>query len=126
MTRLFALSVTLTLAVACLALPAVATAGDGDVDYSAPYITVDPETGKLITVNPGPTMKVHPAPSENGNAGDATIMAGAQSTISGPSKTPAADAMAGSGYVIAAAITGAVILSSVLFLFLRKSGVRDA
>jgi len=25
---------------------------DGDVDFSAPYLTVDPETGKLITVDP--------------------------------------------------------------------------
>jgi len=25
---------------------------DGDVDFSAPYITLDPETGKLITVDP--------------------------------------------------------------------------
>jgi len=34
-------------------------ASDGDVNYSAPYITVDPETGKLITVNPGPELKMH-------------------------------------------------------------------
>ena len=25
---------------------------DGDVDYSAPYVTLDPKTGKLITVDP--------------------------------------------------------------------------
>jgi len=25
---------------------------DGDVDFSAPYMTLDPETGKLITVDP--------------------------------------------------------------------------
>jgi len=34
-------------------------AGDGDVSYSAPYITVDPATGNLITVNPGPELKTH-------------------------------------------------------------------
>ena len=28
------------------------SAYDGDVDYSAPYITVDPETGKLVTIDP--------------------------------------------------------------------------
>ena len=25
---------------------------DGDVDYNAPYLTVDPETGKLVTIDP--------------------------------------------------------------------------
>lgn len=40
-------------------LPGVAGASDGDVDYSAPYITVDPETGELITVNPGPRPVMH-------------------------------------------------------------------
>lgn len=34
-------------------------AGDGDVDYSAPYITVDPKTGQLVTRNPGPHLKNH-------------------------------------------------------------------
>jgi hypothetical protein len=37
----------------------IAAAGDGDVDYSAPYITVDPETGQLVTRNPGPKLKMH-------------------------------------------------------------------
>lgn len=37
----------------------IAAAGDGDVDYSAPYITVDPETGQLVTKNPGPKLKMH-------------------------------------------------------------------
>jgi len=37
----------------------VVLAGDGDVDYSAPYITVDPETGQLVTINPGPKLKMH-------------------------------------------------------------------
>jgi len=36
-----------------------ANAGDGDVNYSAPYIIFDPETGKLITVNPGPELRMH-------------------------------------------------------------------
>jgi len=25
---------------------------DGDVDYSAPYVTLDPKTGKLVTIDP--------------------------------------------------------------------------
>ena len=36
-----------------------AIAVDGDVDYSAPYLWVDPETGEVSTVNPGPQPKVH-------------------------------------------------------------------
>ena len=32
---------------------------DGDVVYSAPYIMVDPETGQIVTVNPGPRLKAH-------------------------------------------------------------------
>ena len=37
---------------------------DGDVEYSAPYIMVDPETGQIVTVNPGPRLKAHEAPEE--------------------------------------------------------------
>jgi len=40
-------------------LPQPATASDGDVDYSSPYITVDPKTGQLVTRNPGPRLKTH-------------------------------------------------------------------
>jgi len=37
----------------------VAFAVDGDVDYAAPYLWVDPETGQVSTVSPGPQPKVH-------------------------------------------------------------------
>jgi len=37
----------------------VVFAVDGDVDYAAPYLWVDPETGQVSTVNPGPQSKVH-------------------------------------------------------------------
>lgn len=40
-------------------LPQPVKASDGDVDYSAPYITVDPKTGQLVTRNPGPRLKTH-------------------------------------------------------------------
>jgi hypothetical protein len=51
---------------------------DGDVEYSAPYIMVDPETGQIVTVNPGPRLKAHePMPdnnerAESGDAGPVT------------------------------------------------------
>ena len=47
----------LFLFVAVLNLPVLAT--DGDVVYSAPYIWVNPETGQIETVNPGPRLKAH-------------------------------------------------------------------
>ena len=49
----------LQIAVLLMLLSGVASATDGDVDYSSPYITVDPKTGQLITVNPGPRLKTH-------------------------------------------------------------------
>jgi len=48
-----------TLVLSGLLLTTNAIAGDGDVDYSAPYIMVDPQTGKLVTVNPGPELRMH-------------------------------------------------------------------
>lgn len=44
---------------AVLLKAAVVFAVDGDVDYSAPYLWVDPNTGQISTINPGPQPKVH-------------------------------------------------------------------
>lgn len=52
-----------------------ALAIDGDVEYSAPYIMVDPETGQIVTVNPGPRLKAHETPQEM--AAQETTQAGA-------------------------------------------------
>jgi hypothetical protein len=46
-------------------LSAVLSAYDGDVDYSAPYITVDPETGKLVTIDPKAQQQQHQATDPN-------------------------------------------------------------
>jgi hypothetical protein len=54
-------------------------AGDGDVDYSAPYITVDPETGQLVTRNPGPKMKMHePMPPSNSDKASSAMISPAR------------------------------------------------
>ncbi|MGY8814383.1 MAG: hypothetical protein ACKVHQ_06655 [Gammaproteobacteria bacterium] len=38
---------------ACTSLISIkVNAYDGDVDFMAPYLTVDPETGKLVTIDP--------------------------------------------------------------------------
>lgn len=63
----------------------VVFAGDGDLNYSAPYITVDPETGQLVTKNPGPHLKMHSQdPSMQMQAGEpdttATTVASQTST----------------------------------------------
>lgn len=101
--------------------PGIVLASDGDVDYSAPYITVDPETGELVTVNPGPQMKTHDASSGNGNASganttaDDTVTAGGDNT----SQAPAADAEGSSGTVVPVAVVaviGLALLSAFAFL----------
>jgi len=48
----------------CLSIQ-LSLAIDGDVEYSAPYIMVDPETGQIVTVNPGPKPKAHEVISVN-------------------------------------------------------------
>lgn len=50
-------------------------ATDGDVQYSAPYIWVNPETGQVETVNPGPTLKTHPVMEDENVAAEANVMA---------------------------------------------------
>lgn len=54
-------------------------ATDGDVDYSAPYITVDPETGQLVTRNPGPRLKAHPMEMPDPSAGQSAMISAAPS-----------------------------------------------
>mgnify|MGYP003389218574 CR=1 FL=1 len=44
---------------------------DGDVDYSAPYVTVDPETGKLVTIDPKAQTKTpHTTPGSSTTSGN--------------------------------------------------------
>ena len=40
---------------------------DGDVQYTAPYIWVNPETGQIETINPGPQPKKHINPASSVN-----------------------------------------------------------
>ncbi len=44
---------------------------DGDVDYTAPYVTIDPETGTLVTVDPKTQTKT-PHTSSVDKAANAT------------------------------------------------------
>ena len=50
---------------------------DGDVDYSAPYVTLDPKTGKLVTIDPKKDQAAaqqtqHPATAADTSASAAT------------------------------------------------------
>ena len=93
------------------------SASDGDVDYTAPYITVDPATGQLVTRNPGPHLKSHPqdmsAPAETKTANtDVTAVA----------NQPAAD---GSGKlsVPAKQLTGTVSIITIIVAGMIVGGV---
>jgi hypothetical protein len=75
--------VMLQMAVSLILLSGVARATDGDVDYSSPYITVDPKTGQVITVNPGPRLKTH-------SSGDMPGMSQMQTEQPSPETSPVA------------------------------------
>ena len=55
----------LLIALVCLSSSAYCI--DGDLQYSAPYIWVNPETGQIETVNPGPQPKKHVNPVSSVN-----------------------------------------------------------
>ncbi|MGY8814290.1 MAG: hypothetical protein ACKVHQ_06180 [Gammaproteobacteria bacterium] len=58
-----------------------ALAIDGDVVYSAPYIMVDPETGQIVTVNPGPKLKAHEIMVTNEDNGESTVDTSVTATV---------------------------------------------
>lgn len=104
-------------------------AGDGDVDYSAPYITVDPETGQLITVNPGPELKLHAPQTTSDSAAEASGDSGAMSDSS------AADPGAGSGpgdfpatspVVPLIVLAGIAVLSLLAYRYRGQGKISDA
>ena len=91
-------------------------ASDGDVDYSAPYITVDPATGQLITVNPGPQLKVHPPVTADSATDVAANSPDAGSSL--PQEVAAGSAKQQPGlFAIVSAIFAVVLLSAVILVF---------
>ena len=110
-----------------LAVPALA--GDGDVDYSAPYITVDPETGKLITVNPGPELKMH-APTPAGQAAqddsDGSRTIADQDAAASVSPPPAGESESGLPYLVPAVIAGLILLSVAVSVVRNLGTASDA
>lgn len=106
-----------------------ARAGDGDVDYSAPYITVDPESGKLITVNPGPQLKSHAAPTRRDSAVATSVDTG---TARGSDATVTAsgagsdDVPSGPPVLLVAVLAAIVVLAGVGYRFLGQGKMSDA
>jgi len=94
---------------------------DGDVDYAAPYITLDPETGKLVTVDPAKeqatvqphsSMPAGPASEPDNN----TMAAAISSTLPADMETQTAAAPV----IIAIALM--VTIGLVVTILRHKSG----
>lgn len=110
----------------------IARAYDGDIDYSAPYVTLDPKTGKLITVDPkqqqadGQAQPPHPnAPPQDATASgpapatSATTAAAAPANAASPASTSVPTASA-SGTNVIAAVVGLVLIAGVVAILRRK------
>jgi hypothetical protein len=105
------------------------SAGDGDVDYSAPYITVDPETGELVTVNPGPQLKMHSdsrslSATQDPTNGQATMAdAGTEAAAATGSTGETASGFPLLGF---AALGAVALLFAMVFFFRGQGTTRDA
>lgn len=104
----------------------IARSYDGDVDYSAPYVTLDPETGKLITVDP----KQQPATAQQQHSStdpNAALSTSADTTAAADSTATASDTTAGqsngsSGNSVIIAIAAIVAVAVVVAIARRKPG----
>ena len=105
---------------------------DGDVDYSAPYVTLDPKTGKLITVDPkkdpaAMQQAQHPAAASSDaatstQAADTVNSGGSVASISTEASTTPVPARTPSTAVFIA-IAAIVIIGIFVAITRRKSAV---
>jgi len=107
---------------------------DGDVDYSAPYVTLDPKTGKLVTIDPKQEQAAaqqqqeqHPvATSADGStstpAADTANSGGSVASISTAASTTPAPASNPTTAVFIA-IAAIVIIGIFVAITRRKSAV---
>ena len=113
----------LQIAVLVAVLPQPAKASDGDVDYSSPYITVDPKTGQLVTRNPGPRLKTHSMDMGSEKTSDSVAALTAESaTTPPPADMPEQAAQSDSGFNPAtiAIIAGALFVAGVVIARMKK------
>lgn len=105
-----------------------ALAYDGDVDFSAPYMTLDPETGKLITVDP----KQQPGYQEQQAARQQQHEQGATTTPAQQQQTPPETTAAVTDHApesqeaaspipIITVIAGVIAVSVIVVMSLKKS-----
>jgi cobalamin biosynthesis Mg chelatase CobN len=118
-------------------LSQAAIAYDGDVDYNAPYLTVDPETGKLVTIDPKAQTKTpHPttAPTSTSQTQSTTVdtpptqtgqvMTQTSAANAGMAPTGQPESTAGTGLpVIAGIVVSLIVVSFLLFSKRKKAAV---
>lgn len=94
-------------------------ASDGDVDYSSPYITVDPKTGQLVTRNPGPRLKTHTMDMASEKTADSVAAITADPAAAATAQTPAAATVQDAGAPSGSGISPATIamIAGGLFVF---------
>jgi len=97
---------------------------DGDVDYSAPYVTLDPKTGKLVTIDPKQEQAAAqqaeaststPATDTADSGGSVASISTAASTTPAPASTPTT--------AVFIAIAAIVIIGIFVAITRRKSAV---
>lgn len=118
----------------------IAWSYDGDIDFLAPYVTLDPKSGTLVTIDPrkdqaaaAELQKQHNAQSPNA-AGDAatpssgatpatgTDTAGADSSMTATQAPPdATEQQSGPGKAVIAAVGGLLIIGIIVALTRRKN-----
>lgn len=97
----------------------IAPAYDGDVDYSAPYVTLDPETGKLITVDPKQQQAAaQAAPQHEGSTTDTAATATAAPAMNAGPDAGETPASAGTNPVFIA--VAAIVLVAVVVAATRR------
>lgn len=106
---------------------------DGDIDYLAPYVTLDPESGTLVTIDPrkdqaaaAELKKQHDATAPDTAAGTTTPAPGAASSGTDSSVTAAPatvdmDQKSGPGTAVIAAAGGLFIIGVIVAMTRRKS-----
>lgn len=112
----------------------IARAYDGDIDYSAPYVTLDPKTGKLITVDPkqqqadGQPQPPHPsAPPQDATASQSSTPAADAASNTAAAATPsvASTPTNSVGTNVIAAVTGLVVIAGIVAMLRRKPAVKS-
>ncbi len=100
---------------------------DGDVDYSAPYVTLDPETGKLVTVDPKQEQAAaaqqtqHPAGQMDTSASTEAANGITSAIQTDSSQAPSTEASS-STMAVFTAVIAIVLIGVFVTLARRKSG----